>query len=102
MESEKRIKELEENGVHDGEKYGFYLAARIVSEAMINYALRYAELAEKLAEETENETRKNELLKIADICRETREFLGSCSVCMACSIRTSSGKLRAGYFNGEN
>ena len=70
MESEKRIKELEENGVHDGEKYGFYLAARIVSEAMINYALRYAELAEKLAEETENETRKNELLNIADICRK--------------------------------
>ncbi|MBO8179714.1 MAG: formate C-acetyltransferase/glycerol dehydratase family glycyl radical enzyme [Archaeoglobus sp.] len=69
-ESERRIKELEENGVYEGEEYVFYHAARIVSEAIINYGLRYAELAERIAEETENETRKDELLKIAEICRK--------------------------------
>jgi len=69
-ESERRIKEFEENGVYEGEKYVFYHAARIVSEALINYGLRYAELAERIAEETENETRKDELLKIAEICRK--------------------------------
>ncbi len=69
-ESERRLKELEENGAYEGDKYAFYQAARIVSEAMINYGRRYAELAEKLAEEVDDEARKEELLKMAEICRK--------------------------------
>ncbi|WP_202319769.1 formate C-acetyltransferase/glycerol dehydratase family glycyl radical enzyme [Archaeoglobus neptunius] len=68
-ESKKRLKELEEKGVYEGEKYAFYQAAGIVSEAVINYGLRYAELAEKLAEE-EKDDRREELLRIAEICRK--------------------------------
>ncbi len=66
-ESRKRMEELDESDV---EKYSFYLAASIVSEAIINYGVRYSELAEKLAEKEENEIRRQELLRIAEICRK--------------------------------
>lgn len=68
-ESERRIRALEESGVYEGEKYSFYQAAKIVSEAVINYGLRYSKLAEELAESEDGE-RREELLKIAEICRK--------------------------------
>ncbi len=68
-ESERRIRELQENGVYEGEKYAFYHAAKIVSEAIINYAQRYSKLAEELAENEDGE-RREELLKIAEICKK--------------------------------
>jgi formate C-acetyltransferase len=69
-ESRRRAEEIMEAGAFDAKRLAFYRAAEIVSEAVINYAHRYAELAEKLAEEEENEGRKEELLKIAEICRK--------------------------------
>ncbi len=50
-------------------KQQFYEAARISANAVINFAARYAELAEKLAAEETDETRKQELLEMAEICR---------------------------------
>ncbi len=69
-ESRKRIVELEDEGDWDVSKLVFYKAAEIVSEAMISYANRYAELAEKLADEAKDDIRREELLKIAEICRK--------------------------------
>jgi len=69
-ESRKRAVELEDEGDWDASKLVFYKAAQIVGEAMISYANRYAELAEKLAGEVEDDTRREELLKIAETCRK--------------------------------
>lgn len=66
-ESERRLKKLEENGVYEGEKYAFYMAAKLAAEGIINYASRYSELAEKMADETDG-SRRDELLKVAEIC----------------------------------
>ncbi len=68
-ESRRRIENLEEEGGAEAEKIAFYKAAEIVCEAMIAYGRRYAELAGKLAEEERDEKRREELLKISDICR---------------------------------
>lgn len=46
----------------------FYKSAAIAGRAVINFAARYADLAEKLAIES-NSTRRQELLEIAEICR---------------------------------
>lgn len=64
-ESNRKLEELDGS---EPEKQAFYLAAITVSEAIVNYAKRYSEMAEKIAEEEEDETRREELLKIADIC----------------------------------
>ncbi len=44
-------------------------AMLIAADALISYARRHAELAERLAEEEENPQRREELLRIAQICR---------------------------------
>jgi formate C-acetyltransferase len=69
-ESRKRIDEIESEGVWDAEKLAFYTATKIVSEAIIEYGRRYADLAEKMAEEEKDEKRREELLKISEICRK--------------------------------
>lgn len=51
------------------EKVIFYKAIEIVCDAVINFARRYAEKAKELAEK-ENGKRKEELLKIAEICEK--------------------------------
>ena len=51
-----------------------FLEAVIIScKAAINYAKRYAKLAEELAEETSDIIRKNELLDIAKVCNKVPE-----------------------------
>ncbi len=50
------------------DKYPFLQAVVIICDAMEVYAKRHAELARKTAEKTGDETRKRELLDIADIC----------------------------------
>ncbi|TCS70924.1 pyruvate formate lyase-like protein, partial [Muricomes intestini] len=50
-------------------KKDFYEAAIISANAIIKFAARYADLAEKIAAEEKDETRKAELLDMADICR---------------------------------
>lgn len=51
------------------EKYEELQAMDIACDAVILFAERHAELAEKMAEETTDPERKAELLKIADVCR---------------------------------
>jgi len=56
------------------EKKAFYLVCKQCLEAVAEFSLRYSEYAEKLAEQTEEETRKRELLKISEICRRVPKF----------------------------
>ena len=50
-------------------KRDFYEAALISANAIIKFAERYAKLAEEQAAAETDETRKAELLEIADMCR---------------------------------
>lgn len=50
-------------------KMSYYKAVEIVCEAAIQFASRFADLAEEKAQTVTEEKRKNELLKIAQICR---------------------------------
>lgn len=54
----------------DIETIDYYTAAIIELKAMIKQANRYADLAEKMAAEEADETRKAELIEIARICRK--------------------------------
>ncbi|EDS78146.1 pyruvate formate-lyase [Clostridium botulinum C str. Eklund] len=54
-------------------KRTFWEAVIISCEATINYARRYAKLAKELSEKTEDSKRKEELLKIAEICNKVPE-----------------------------
>lgn len=55
-------------------KIDFYRAAIIAMEAMVKFANRYADLAENMAAGENDETRKKELLDIAEICRRVPEY----------------------------
>ncbi|MCU6736634.1 pyruvate formate lyase family protein [Diplocloster agilis] len=55
-------------------KKDFYEAAMISANAIIQFAARYADLAEKLAAEENDETRKRELLEMAGICRHVPKY----------------------------
>lgn len=50
-------------------KRDFYEAAIVSAQAIIKFAARYAQLAEKMAAEEADEKRKEELLQMADTCR---------------------------------
>ncbi len=50
------------------DKLYFWQAVVIVLEAVIRFAHRYAELARRMSESEENETRRRGLLEIAEIC----------------------------------
>lgn len=52
------------------EKRNFWEGVVIVFEAWVRFANRYADLAEKMAAEETDETRKAELLEMARICRK--------------------------------
>ncbi|WP_456478605.1 formate C-acetyltransferase/glycerol dehydratase family glycyl radical enzyme [Geoglobus ahangari] len=67
-ESERRIDEIRESGCEDARKLVFYEAAKIAAEGIIRFAERYAGLARKMAEEEDDESRREELLKVAEIC----------------------------------
>lgn len=56
------------------EKMEFYRACQIALKAMIAYAHRYADLAEKTAETETDPKAKAELLDIAEVCRRVPEF----------------------------
>lgn len=55
-------------------KKDFYQAVKISCEAVINFSNRYAKLAEKMAEEEEDNIRRNELVRIAEICRRVPQY----------------------------
>lgn len=52
------------------EQRDFYRSVIISCQAVVDYATRYAELAEAMARKEKDETRRNELLEIARICRK--------------------------------
>lgn len=60
--------------VYDMEQRINWEAMIIVMESIINFAHRYADLAEKQAEECSEERRKQELLTMAEACRTVPEF----------------------------
>ncbi len=57
----------------DLEKYSMLQATVITLEALVDYARRYADLAESLAMTEPDPTRREELLEIAHICRRVPE-----------------------------
>ena len=82
----KAQKELDECNVGDGDyaKKSRFLKAVIMScQAVIDYAHRYAELAEEMAYQCQDPTRKQELLQIASNCsrvpaKGARNFYEAC------------------------
>ena len=54
-------------------KHYFYEACLILLPAVLRYAQRYAELAGKMAAEETNPDRKQELLDIAEVCKQVPE-----------------------------
>lgn len=62
------------NDVYDMEQRITWQAMIITMEAIIAFAHRYADLAEKLATECDDKARKAELLTMADNCRTVPEF----------------------------
>lgn len=69
-EAEESLNNLEPISLENIEKINFYESVKIAAEGIINFANRYAERAEELANKEENVTRKEELLEIARICRK--------------------------------
>lgn len=51
------------------EKYNLYKSCAMVCDALVKFAERYAEEAERLADQEKNETRRKELLRICENCR---------------------------------
>jgi pyruvate formate-lyase/glycerol dehydratase family glycyl radical enzyme len=73
QEAEEGIKSFKEMRETDINKLYFWQSAIIVSEAMITYARRYAELARRKAAEEPEAARKAELIEIAGICEHVPE-----------------------------
>ena len=69
--AEERVLEFTKNTDSDSKtKAEFYNAARIVADAIIKFANRYSEEAAKMAETENNSQRKEELERIAEICKQ--------------------------------
>ncbi len=73
-ECKKRLSEHICKDVYDMEQRISWQAMIIVMEAIIAFAHRYADLAEKQAAECKDETRKMELLTMAEACRTVPEY----------------------------
>lgn len=73
-EAENKIAAIEEDLYHNQfDKTYFLRAVIIVCEALIRYANRYADQAQKMAEQEDDPTRKAELMRIAENCRQVPE-----------------------------
>lgn len=68
-----KIAETKERTVKVQPQIDFWMASIIACEAVIRFAGRYADEAERLAAEETDEVRKKELLQIAEICRRVPE-----------------------------
>ena len=66
--------EAEMRNAKTAKEKAFLEAVCIISDAMIAWAHRYADLAEEKAAETEDPKRREELLEIARICRKVPEY----------------------------
>jgi len=70
--AEKKIQEYEEVKTSDPEaidKVLFYKSAKIVAEGIIKFAQRYAEKAEEMAKGEKDPKRREELEKMAEVCK---------------------------------
>jgi pyruvate-formate lyase len=72
-EAEAGIRRFHEMKETDVNKLYFWQSAIIVCEAMITYARRHAKLARGKADEESDTERRNELIKIAEICERVPE-----------------------------
>lgn len=70
---DEQIEGLEMWTVEGIEKNRFYSAAKIVCQAMIDYAKRYSKLAGELAKQEEDPERAGELLELSRICAKVPE-----------------------------
>ena len=107
----KAQKELDECNVGDGDyaKKSRFLEAVIMScQAVIDYAHRYAELAEQMAYQCQDPTRKQELLQIASNCscvpaKGARNFYEACQsfwfVQQLIQIESSGHSISPGRFD---
>ncbi len=66
LEEAQALQTKQEKG---SEKWNFYEAIKIINTAMVDFAKRYSAEALKLAENEQDSIRKNELLQIADVCK---------------------------------
>jgi len=68
--AESKIMELQSSTENDSqERITFYEAEKILCKSIIDFADRYSQEAERLADGETNPTRKDELIEIAKICR---------------------------------
>ncbi|SCM78658.1 Pyruvate-formate lyase [uncultured Sporomusa sp.] len=73
-EAEQKLAQLDPlSSVDTMERAPFLQAIIIICDAIVLWANRHARLAEALAEKSENLSRREELLKIAEICRRVPE-----------------------------
>jgi formate C-acetyltransferase len=63
-----------DSSVERDEKLALFKAVKIECLAVVHLAHRHADLAQKLAEQTASGARREELLKIADVCRHVPAF----------------------------
>ncbi len=67
---EEKIAGLDLTKPEDVERYQFYTAAKISQNAVLTFARRNADLAEKLAGQERDEKRREELKRMAAVCRK--------------------------------
>lgn len=108
-EVEERQKSLEMR-LPNATKFYFYEACLIVMKAMIRLAHRYAEMARDMAAKEKNQTRKEELLAIAETCervpehpaRNLREAMQCHFLCHACAEIEQVGCGYSEAYLGQN
>ncbi|MDR2920988.1 MAG: pyruvate formate lyase family protein [Tannerella sp.] len=67
LEAKRKKRKLSEDQI---DQYNFYKSVIISCTAVVEYAARYAQLAEAMAAKEKNKERRNELLEIARICKK--------------------------------
>lgn len=72
-EAKEHISKLNDITAENMKKKEFYESVILTSEGIITYAKRYSEKAKELAVEEKDSTRKEELLKISEICSRIPE-----------------------------
>lgn len=73
-QAREKIAQLDETKPEDMGKIIFYRSVLLTSRGIIRYAQRYADEAERLAGEEQDEKRRCELMQIAANCRRVPEF----------------------------
>jgi len=69
-DAEKQLEKIEPGDQDYAKRVSFLQAVILSCQAVIGYAQRYADLAEKMAGDCQNEKRRTELIRIAENCRK--------------------------------